>query len=309
MNILYIGPYKEQSINGIQSQVNLYNLSQTTHNIYAKNYGTTGNHLQDDLLFLENKPIITNIDMVVEHKKVSDISVNQLNQSMLLPIFDTYENINIYQNYTSICVNNHLESNILKSNNIGNNILLNNKSLPLSESTKKNIDLQLYSFYTKIYCVSDLKTDVNIVYLLISSFSYILQHLHNHCLVVLLNNSNNYHLKKFSEFIAKISNQLGIDMTQKILLVNSQTCDINNIDYIHQKCDIFLNINNKESINSFNSKIAEDYNNNIIDDISLLSIIDGSLEIGINYPKLLKFFDLLSSDTKEVKLEWENILK
>ena len=40
-----------------------------------------------------------------------------------------------------------------------------------------------------------------------------------------------------------------------------------------------------------------DYNNRIINDISSVSMIDGGLEIGINYQKLLENFNLLHQIT------------
>lgn len=309
MNILYIGPYKSESILGIQSRINLQYINTLGHNIYARNYGTDSAIVSDELYFLENKPIITNIDVIIEHKYISDTSINNIcKKNILIPIFDILENIVIYQNYDDIIVSTEIEESILKQNNISSTILYQDNCLNIKD-TQKDINLKFYQFTSKLYSILDMTTDQNIVYKLISFFGKILPKIYNHSLIILLNNSNEQIIKSIYDFISQYSQRCKIDLSRYILILNSHNCDIENIKAIHKNCDIFIDINNKESINTFNKHIANANKNFIIDNISEMSISNLEYNIDINYNKLLNYFREDLKHNKSFYLPWQNILK
>lgn len=310
MNILYLGPIKSNSIVGIQSRQHLTALNSFDYNIYAKNYGPKDVSLNGELFFLENKPIITNIDLIIEHKPVSDISVNNSKTSILIPIFDKYDNIRILQNYRDIVASTTTEANILKSNKIECVLLNQDDGFFDINYNKPEIELKKYSFKRKIYSILDMSTDENLCTELIEKMSHIIPSLYNHCLVILLNNSNNDRLMRYTQLISSLGNVLGYDLTEHILLLNSSKCEIENMMWLHEHGDVFLDANNKQSINAFNVGIAKKFKTKIISDISEIGIKNGTLETILNYNKIVNSVLEQKQQQETIsKKSWKEILK
>lgn len=306
MNILYIGPIESKSLSGIQSRHFLHNISQLDHNIYAKSYGSKDSGLDQDLFFLTNKPIITDIDLVIEHKPLSDTSVNNMRKSILIPIFDTYDDINIYQEYSDIVVCKNIEANILSNSGISS-IIVDNPYIDTKCS--KDIDIKHYGFRKTIYAILDLKTDNNLCTSIIDNVSTILPKMDNYCMIILLNNSNDQLLNKHSNYISSLSNSIGVDLTEYVLLLNSSDCNIDNIKSIHKKCDIFLDINSHQSINCFNYHMAKNIGNTILTNITTLVCKRGKLETAIQYENLVNALNISDKTQEENTVQWQDILK
>lgn len=310
MNILYIGPYKSQSLLGIQSRINLQYINTLGYNVYARNYGPDNADIPESISFLDNKPIITDIDTIIEHKYLSDTSINSTcKQSVLIPIFDILEDIKIYQDYSNIVVSTEIERDILKHNGIDCNILDQDNCLELPDQQQKSIDLKFYQYTSKFYCILDMTTDQNLVYRLISYFGKILPSIYNHSLILLLNNTNNNIIKDIYDFISRTSQEYMTDLTKYILILNSSSCDIANMQYLHKNCDIFIDVNNKQSINTFNKHIAIANGNKIIENISEISVPNLQYNVDINYNKLFNHFSSSLQNHQTFYLQWQNILK
>jgi hypothetical protein len=272
MNILYIGPYRQNSLDGIHSLCILQTLlTNTAHNIVARPvYIANSNHVSElplEVVNAENNN--QNIDCVIQHSPISFASrVYGIDKNIIIPILGSNKlslnEENILASFDMVLLDNKLDANkILKSSY---HTLKNIKNFDydiFSGSVNNNVyDLDILSSLQKLYFVGNAVDNTEYINILVRSFIKN-NHQDNMALVLYLLDVD----FKDKEYIDKRINDIYTNYypnnrLNKVITVPIQT-SLKNLIIAHNTCDILIDLHNKGS-NSINLKIAQALNKSII---------------------------------------------
>lgn len=269
MNILYIGPYRQNSLDGIHSLCILQTLlSNSSHNIVARpvyiNASSPASQLPNEVINAENNDN-QNIDCVIQHTPISFASrVYGIEKNIIIPILGSQKlslnEQNILASFDMVLLDNKLDANkILKSSNQTQKNIKNFDYDIFSDPINNNIyDLDIISSLKKLYFVGSAIDNTDYINMLVRSFIKN-NHQDNIALVLYLLDvdfqDKEYIDKKINEVY---SNYYGSNKLNKVITVPIQT-SLKNLIIAHNTCDIFIDLHNKGS-NSINLKIAQALN-------------------------------------------------
>jgi hypothetical protein len=274
MNILYIGPYRQNSLDGIHSLCILQTLlTNGLHNIVARpvyiNASTPTSKLPTEVINAE-KNDNQNIDCVIQHTPISFGSrVYQINKNIIIPILGSEKlslnEQNILASFDMILLDSKLDANkLLKSNNKIQKNIKNFDYDIFSDPVNNSIyDLGIISSLKKLYFIGSAIDNADYINMLVRSFIKN-NHQDNLALVLYLLDVD----FKDKEYIDKKINDIyttyygGANKLNKVITVPIQT-SLQNLIIAHNSCDILIDLHNKGS-NSINLKIAQTLNKPIV---------------------------------------------
>jgi hypothetical protein len=273
MNILYIGPYRQNSLDGIHSLCILQTLlTNDSHNIVARpvyiNASTPASQLPLEVVNAENNNN-QNIDCVIQHTPISFASrVYGIDKNIIIPILGSQKlsinEQNILASFDMVLLDNKIDANkILKSNNQTQKNIKNFDYDVFSDPVNNSIyDLDLISSLKKLYFIGSAIDNTDYINMLVRSF-------------IKNNNQDNIALVLYlldvdfqdKEYIDKKINEIyttyyGNNKLNKVITVPVQT-SLKNLIIAHNTCDVLIDLHNKGS-NSINLKIAQALNKSVI---------------------------------------------
>lgn len=267
MNILYVGPYRQNNFYGLYSQAVIQCLGSKHHlNIRPIFYNSSQIQREDFpniFLQLENN-IIDNYDCLIQNVRLEDVLyTNTFNKNIVIPIIDNEYDIDLISNKS-------VDEFFLDSE--CNNIPLPEKrvkkfELELDFSVDKNkiFDVGPLIATEKLYFVGDYQENIDIILGTIRSFVYLNGFLDSDIsLALFVFNINSQEVQQLKEYIKKVYSVFGYKFTVDKISIVPLTMSIKNILSAHNSGNIFLNLN-KRSCNTINSVIARQLSKQVID--------------------------------------------
>jgi hypothetical protein len=265
MNILYLGQYRDVSINGLHSEAILNSLSNlgnvTSRHILSDSCKTYNNRI----VFSENK---TNeeYDVLIQHLPINSLCYTQkIKRNIAIPILGSEllseDDIGYLNLFDEVLVDEPLAKQTL-------DIVLNKPSKPynlkyqdLIKKTDQIISFPSHNQMKKFYAIMDYDHNNEHIFDLISEFIPATLNQENICLVLYLINSNSTHINQIQEHILGIQKICNINKENlaKIIVAPIPTT-YSDLCLAHKAGDVFLDLQDYPK-NSLNSYVASTYGN------------------------------------------------
>lgn len=302
MNILYLGPYRQNDELGICSKKYLEALSSSSHKVTSRCIYINPTDIDSSAKTQNESNIYSSYDIIIQHLPISHCSVNTKVKNILIPIVSDTPISDIeadkLNKFDTILVDskiNELKIRTSLSDYLTNKVILfkhdiNYEELQSLKDAKYNTGV--YAPLKKLYFIGDYRENKDLVHNILESFylSYIDRD--DICLVLFL---NNFDEKNIQEYIQNILASLKIQINLlKTLIIQAPK---NNQDLIvaHRSCDIFLNLN-KSVLSNLNEQYCEFCQNK---SISLFDVETFDTYINNNTYNSEKFYYVLQNSLIE----------
>lgn len=286
MNILYIGPYRHDQIISISSKDIIDSASKidganlTIRPIYLNNSISS---IDDTLLKLENKPLLSEYDIIIEHAPIklltgkNDIFPSKT-KLVAIPIMEPIINKRDYakclMGFDLVLTDNGVLEEILK-----NHYGLADKTEPFSYcnnyTTEESIDLEIHNSDLKFYFIGSFTKNRATIELILQSFYIAFHAATNISLVMVLTDKiSNDIRKQVDDMILVTKKKLNITEScrrEKIIIKNPS---LKELISIHNTCDILISLYDYEGESSINKHIAMSNKNRIIDESTVKFFYD-----------------------------------
>lgn len=278
MDSLFIGPYRQNNINGYWSNNLLHriyenkpsNVKLIARNTYIDSLTISDNSKNPLINDLELYREDLNITSIVQHVPVDAIYLSQqVESNICFPILTNkilkQESIDRLNLCTKIIVENQFAYSYLSQllprvylieNTFNNNVLA------------QDIDLGIYSRTIKMYFIGSYSSNRDIIFDLILTFVLFSLRNDNMSLIIYLIDGNNQEIEHIKSFTKNIYDSLKISNIFPKVLPVSIPANISNIINCHKTGNIFLNIND-DSRHYFHSSLAKHFGNNTLELIDL----------------------------------------
>lgn len=254
MNILYIGPYRENTENGNISRLYLEDISQK-YNITSRPLFTSNSPAisdVDDFIIRAEKNSQNNFDCCIQHAPLSMTTYSGYFKNLIsipiLPISAKINNIldiDTLNKFHKIVINNNKEESSLIRSGITSQIKRVDcpVKVDLLKTVDKKFNFGLHNNNYKFYFIGDYKKDIEIIHKILLAFYVSFRCDISYSLIMLLSgdNQDREHLEKTS---TDIKNQLRILSYPKPLneLYIFEPMSYYDTLVLHNSCDIFLNL-------------------------------------------------------------------
>lgn len=283
MNVLYIGPYKENSIHGLSSINIIYSLKNkcdlTIRNIDLSAKNIKYLNPDKDLILLENKPLNHTYDIIIQHAPVDSLFPVSLSSTRhySIPIISYLYNSyykqkyqNILSKFYSVLVDNTDDVAYIKNYCLDKKTKLFRHSDTATQFSQINIyKKDSYKFYTFID-----DNNINSISKIILSFILLQKRINDCLLIVAVNNKK--HIKPISNKIEELTKQIKINYLNNYIHIFNTDNIIENVYNIHEHGDCCIDIKSETNSN-FHTNIAKLYNNSIISNESLDMRLDTAI--------------------------------
>lgn len=274
MNILYIGPYRQNSLSGMHSSCILQTLiASKKHNVVSRPIyiSQCSNITEIPALILDaEKNATADIDCVVQHIPVAFANkCYSINRNIIIPIIGSKrlsrQEQSILSTFDSIFVDNKLDSNKMNKN-LGSSAAKKIKNFDYdifaNPINNQLYDLGVLSCLNKLYFIGKASENVDYLNSLIKSF--VKQNYSNNLALILylvdINPQDKDIIENNIKTIYKNYNKQFI--LNKIMIVPIES-RLNNLIIAHNTCDIFIDLQNRTS-NTLHTKIAKALNKKIL---------------------------------------------
>jgi hypothetical protein len=272
MNTIYLGPYRQNDINGIWSKnildtlIPACNNSLTARPIYLSTKHTSPKY-NFTLIEQSEKNICEKYERIIQHTDPERIIVNKQLVNICIPIINnellSNQSLDNLRACDTILVDSEINlqklSAILQTNNIelfGYNVDLNYGN--------SNYDFGIYSHMKKLYLIADYDLNADLYKDLIINFTLLAQNYDNICLVLFVLDGDNRVWSTIQQLIDNSYTSLGILNKLKKICMIPILSNIENIVSCHKICDIYLNIND-DTRSSASSAYAKALGKPVID--------------------------------------------
>jgi len=288
MNILYIGPYRQDSLISlcskdiIDSISNISDADITIRPIYLHSGVRT---IDDDLQKLENKPIRSHYDIVIQHGPIKLLYANKNlfgpnTKLVCIPIMEPIINKTDYSkclvNFDLVLTDNRLIAEILQTN-YGLADKVRQYSYFGSYRSSEVVNLGIYGADLKFYFIGSFVHNKSTVELILQSFYMSFRAITNIALVLVFTDAMSNDLKKqIDHMILSTKQKLNITefcQREQIIVKNLST---NELASLHNTCDIFICLNDSGAESGINKKIAMNHQKRIIDESNIKFYYDVS---------------------------------
>jgi DNA-dependent RNA polymerase auxiliary subunit epsilon len=260
MNILYIGQYRDVSINGLYSSIILENLTKK-HNVTSR-YAITHNvTLNNSALFFSENNLNDKYDAVIQHLPVNRLAYTQhIKTNIAIPIFGPELLSNYDIEYLNL-FDQVLSDNLIQYEYL--NEVLNKPSTLYSLSYRdmtrdmtQAISFPAYSSNNILYTIIEYQYNIEYIFDLISEFLFYSLDKQDICLVIYVLNANNMIMQEIQKQInngQKLCNINTENLSKVIIMpIGSQQIDL---QMAHYAGNIFLNIHDYPN-NALHSNLA-----------------------------------------------------
>lgn len=278
MNILYIGPYRHDQIISISSKDIIASVSKidsanlTIRPVYLNNSISS---IDDALLELENKSLLSEYDIVIEHAPIKLLTgkndtFSSNTKFVAIPIMEPIINKKDYakclMGFDLVLTDNTVLAEILKSSyGLANKTEL--FSYCNNYTTEELIDLGIHNSDLKFYFIGSFTKNSSTIELILQSFYIAFHAATNISLVMVLTDKiSNDIRKQVDDMILATKKKLNITEScrrEKIIIKNPS---IKELVSIHNTCDILISLYDYEGESSINKHIAMSNKNRIIDE-------------------------------------------
>lgn len=265
MNILYLGQYRDSSINGLHSEAILNNLNKLGN--------VTSRHiLSNSCKSYNNKTVLTEnktseqYDVLIQNLPIDSLCYTQkIKRNIAIPILQSEllseSDIDYLNLFDEVFVDDAFAKQtldmVLKKPSISYNL----KYQDLIQKTNQIISFPSYNQMKKFYTITDYDHNNEYIFDLISEFISVTLNQENICLVLYLINANSSNVNQIQQHILDIQKICNIakENLSKVI-VAPISISYSDLCLAHKAGDIFLDLQDYPK-NSLNSYIASIYNN------------------------------------------------
>jgi hypothetical protein len=267
MNILYLGQYRDSSINGLHSEVILNNLSKlgnvTSRHILSNSCKSYNNRT----IFTENKAS-EKYDVLVQHLPIDTLCYTQkIQRNIAIPVLQSEllseSDIDYLNFFHEVLVDEAFAKQtldvVLKKPSISYSL----KYQDLIRKADQVISFPSYNQMKKFYTIIDYDHNNEYIFDLISEFISITLNQENICLVLYLINANSTNVNQIQQHVLGIQKICHIDKENlSKVIVAPISISYTDLCLAHKAGDIFLDLQDYPK-NTLNTYIASTYNNPI----------------------------------------------
>jgi|694.fasta_scaffold00279_38 hypothetical protein len=254
MNTIYLGPYRDNTINGVWSYNILSSLLEhpnhqvTCRPIYleSSNVSTRNPRNNDSAISAAEHTIQSTYDCLIQHIRPENIVSNKSLKNICIPIIDSeflsHKAITNLKNCDLILVDNALNfqklSTILEQTS---NIELFQYGVDTNYGND-TYDFGPYSYMKKMYTIANYAANSDLYSDLLIDFIILTQKYENLCLVLFVVDSGGS-IQEIQKIIDKTYESLNIIASLKKICIIPILPTIENLVSCHKICDMYLNIN------------------------------------------------------------------
>jgi hypothetical protein len=273
MNILYIGPYRQQSIIGIHSQILLLNLLNDKNNtITARPVYTDFNkppvkELHNDIVKAEQNSC-DSYDTIIQNVPLNMASpIHGIKSNILIPVLSvkniTEDEISTMSHFNKILVDNKNDYKILSSHkSIASKIHTYDYSFSVGIGPNASVDLGMFNNSNKLYFIGEYSENAtNIISICKAFVSSSMIDDFVFCIFLLYPNNND--IQELERNIKNIYAENKKINTINRIIIGPLEMDIQHIAVIHKTCDAFIDLQDDNS-NSINVKLSQSHDSKII---------------------------------------------
>jgi hypothetical protein len=252
MNILYIGPYREDTEQGYISRQYLEDIIQN-HDVTCRPIFTANGigKIQENIKDAE-KRLQNNYDCCIQHAPLHMLTYSgYFNQLVAIPILpmsikiNSLSNIDTLNRFNKIIINNDKEESLLIRSGIKSEI--KNIDCPVdtkvAETVDKKFNFGLHNDNHKFYFIGNYKKDMEAIHKILLAFYVSFRCDITHSLIMLLegDQQDKEHLQKTSIDIKNQLNIISYKNPLNELYIFEPMSEYDKL-VLHNSCDIFLNL-------------------------------------------------------------------
>jgi hypothetical protein len=255
MNILYLGPYRDQTTLGLESLNYLQYLVDgfggvVSRPIFSEHFNNNPDLDTTLINNTENKKL-NNFDILIQHTTIdSVIYTNKIKHLIFIPIVSKkFPNIHQSQKYRFISNKNTIIYSDSISNFIFNNLQIDNTHKisnqihpNLRPNALKKINLGVYNTMKKYYTIVDDQSSEESIFDLITQF-ILHNYSENNCLLLFLQNLTRSLVDTYQKFIQVTYSKLGIGGSLNKIVTIPIPSDIQTFYAVHNTGDIYVKLN------------------------------------------------------------------
>lgn len=273
MNILYLGPYRQNSIYGINSLFVVQTLLNSKNNVTCRplyiNHRHSPANAYDDTITKAELNVSTNYDILIQHTYVENcIKINNIKKNICIPILkDNNLNKLIIEHlseFDTILVDNRLDYHRLSQHKkIQNKVKIYDYDINISKAPQSPFNVGVYNAHKKLYFIGDYDENITNIHNLCRSF-IVNSHLNNEAVLLLfVTNLNEPKKSALESMIQSFYNQSDISYSTNKILIIPIEFNLDNLIVAHQTGNIFVDLVDN-STNSFHTKISSILKKSII---------------------------------------------
>jgi hypothetical protein len=267
MNILYLGQYRDSSINGLHSEAILNNLTKLGNITSRHILSSSCKSYNNKTVFTESK-VSEQYDILIQNLPINSLCYTQkIKRNIAIPILESEllseSDIDYLNLFDEVLVDDAFAKQtldiVLKKPCISYSL----KYQDLIQKTDQVISFPSYNQMKKFYTIVDYDHNNEYVFDLISEFISVTLNQENICLVLYLINANSTDVNQIQQHILGIQKICNIDKENLSKVIAAPiSLSYSDLCLAHKAGDVFLDLQDYPK-NSLNNYIASTYNNAI----------------------------------------------
>jgi len=265
MNILYIGQYRNISLNGLYSEVILNNLNQIGK-VTSRSIPTERSDKYSNNTILSDNKSYDTYDIIIQHLPVENICYTQkIQKNIIIPILKnsllSEEDINYLNMFSDVLVDSDLAKDYLDGILDKPTTLYRLRYDDVIKNTNEGISFPSYNQMKKIYTIVNYKYNTEYVLTLISEFISVTLNQENICLIIYMLDTNANEVNEVQSHVSNMQ-QLCHIHTENIpkVVIAPISCSNNDLCLAHKAGEVFLDLQDYPR-NPMNKEIASFYEN------------------------------------------------
>jgi hypothetical protein len=272
MNILYLGPYKQKTVLGLESQAIILNLLSGKKNKLScvPIFSDLNKILSDESI---NTPIrdaqnsnYDKYDCVIQHVPIGSATpIGGITKNILLPIIGAADykfNIDTLKQFNKILVDNQKDyKNLAQHKLLKNKVSVYDYQIGSVSNDDSKIDLGIVNFHKKLYYIGDYRDNRDNILKLCTCFVTNSKR-DNHVLLLFLLYLNKSQKDEIESYINKLYQLCHKNSYPKISVIGIDT-DFGTLSLAHRTGDVFIDLEDAHS-NALNLKISQAYNKELL---------------------------------------------
>ena len=261
MNILYVGPYRQNDDHGILSKLYLQDLIASNHNITSRPVYFSAKNVER---YSKNKlkyehTIYDSYDYLIQHCPIDMLQKHGgFSKNIAIPIFDRSKNIKSYQvsslrSFDKIIVDNDSDEAMLVRSGLEKNI--SRVTQPILEDLvaklkDKRLNLGLHNSATKFYLFGNLQDHADIIQKILISFYISFRCEYGKSLILFLEEADKKDQLDFLNMIKDLKGKLKIHSPDSSIseFVIFKNFSLEEKIAAHNTCHVFLSLGQKSTL-------------------------------------------------------------
>lgn len=308
MKILYIGPYRSEMSIGHSSRNIISSLAKisdlTIRPIYIQN--NNNYNLDINTNKLEEKHIQSCYDIIVQHSVPGLLvslydHINTKIKNIAIPIINKTINKKQYSialsDFDNILVDDETTQSMIISSYGINNVDIFSYDVTNIDKDKNKINLDIHNNNKKFYFIGSFYANKTMIQLIITSFYFTFAGSSDVSLVLFITETGDQIKQEIDKMITDIKKQLNILTNNNLHKIILKTLSEEDASNVHNTCDIYISLFDSGIESNINKRIAQAYNNIVIDESNTNMLYDINQGYGDTY-----FFGELKLTTNIVSL-------